>query len=175
MAYPNPVKPTILKQLTPVLLAITFAGLSTIGCNSKDSAATFDLSATKKIIEEKNDRFTQAHITGDTTFLNNIFAKDAKALPPNSAAVVGRAAISAENAKWVGFSIKEFREQTSSFYGNEEYLIDEGTYFLRYGEENAIDSGKYLNVWKKEDGDWKMFTNMWNTSVPAAGAEQNSQ
>jgi ketosteroid isomerase-like protein len=144
--------------------------LLVLGCNQQQKP-TFDVTAMKQIIEEKNNRFTQAHITGDTTFLNNIFTKDAKAFPPNSDVVIGRAAISAVNSQWVNLGIKEFREETTAFYGNEEYLIDEGTYYVRYGKNNTIDKGKYLNVWKKEDGDWKMFTNMWNTSMPATATE----
>ena len=155
-------------SFTLILFCLLFSSCQSAA--DKDSAA-FDVTAMKKIIEEKNNQFTQAHITGDTTFLNNIFTKDAKAFPPNSDAVVGRAAISAENSKWVNFDINEFREKTTAFYGNEDYLIDEGTYYLRYGKVNTIDKGKYLNVWKKEDGDWKMFTNMWNTSMPATPAE----
>ena len=169
-----------MKQVSIFFLAITFAGLLTVGCRSnnnastdthKDSAATFDVTAMKKIIEEKNNRFTQAHITGDTAFLNNIFTKDAKVFPPNSDVVTGRAAIAALNSQWVNFGIKEFREETTAFYGNEDYLIDEGNYYVRYGKDNTIDKGKYLNVWKKEDGDWKIFTNMWNTSMPATPAK----
>ena len=43
--------------------------------------------------------------------------------------------------------IKEFREKTTAFYGNEDYLIDEGTYYLRYGKDNTVEKGKYINVW----------------------------
>ena len=164
-----------MKQVFIFFMAIAFAGFLTIGCGEntdstatdKDSADTFDLTAVKKIIQEKNIRFAEAHITGDTTFLNNIFTQDAKVFPPNSDVVIGRTAISALNSEWVNYGIKEFTEETTSFYGCENYLIDEGNYYLRYGENNTIDKGKYLNVWKKEDGDWKMFTNMWNTSMPA--------
>jgi ketosteroid isomerase-like protein len=141
-----------------------------LGCNQQQKPP-FDVAAMKKIIEAKNNQFTQAHITGDTTFLNNIFTKDAKAYPPNSDAVVGRAAISAVNSQWVNYDIKEFREETTALYGCEDYLIDEGNYYLRYGKDNTIDKGKYLNVWKKENGDWKIFTNMWNTSMPATPAK----
>ena len=80
----------------------------------------------------------------------------------------GHAAIAEVNSQWVNYDIKEFNEKTTDFYGCEDYLIDEGTYYLRYGKDNNIDKGKYLNVWKKEDSKWKIFTNMWNTSMPAA-------
>ncbi|MCZ6703248.1 MAG: hypothetical protein O6940_09440 [Ignavibacteria bacterium] len=65
------------------------------------------------------------------------------------------------------FDIKEMSEEVTAVYGNVDYLIDEGTYFMSYGKDNTIEKGKYLNVWKKEDGDWKVFTNMWNSSMPS--------
>jgi hypothetical protein len=37
-----------------------------------------------------------------------------------------------------------------------------------YGADNVVERGKYLNVWKQEDGTWKMHANIWNTSPPAA-------
>lgn len=168
-----------MKNVSIFFLTITFAASLTIGCGSNNTASTesnknsvdsFDVTAMKKIIVEKSNRFTQAHITGDTTFLNNIFTQDAKTYPPNSNVVKGRAAISAVNSEWVNYGIKEFSEESTSFYGNEDYLIDEGTYYLRYGKDNTIDKGKYINIWKKEDGDWKLFSNMWNTSMPATPA-----
>lgn len=165
-----------MKQVSIFFLVITFAGLLTIGCGNnntastdtdKASAATFDVTEMKKIIEEKNTQFTKAHITGDTAFLNNIFTQDGKVFAPNSDVVIGRPAIAELNSLYVNFDIKEFREETTAFYGNEDYLIDEGNYIMIYGKDNTIEKGKYLNVWKKEDGDWKIFTNMWNTNMPA--------
>ena len=154
------------KHLGMLFLIGCGLALLVLGCNQHQKPA-FDVAAMKKIIGEKNNQFTKAHITGDTTFLNNIFTQDAKAFPPNSDVVTGRSAIAAVNSQWVNFDIKEFREETTAFYGNEDYLIDEGNYYVRYGKDNTIDKGKYLNVWKKEDGDWKIFTNMWNTNMPA--------
>jgi ketosteroid isomerase-like protein len=163
-----------MKQVSICFLAMIWAGL-TVGCGnhnkaSKDIAkrSMFDATAMKHIIEEKTNRFTQAHITKDTTFLNHIFTQDAKVYAPNSDVVIGRAAISRVNSEWVNFGIKEFREESAAFYGNEDYLMDEGKYYLRYGENDIIDKGKYINIWKKEDGDWKIFSNIWNTSLPAA-------
>lgn len=140
--------------------------LLVLGCNQQQKP-TFDVTAMKKIIEEKNNQFTKAHITGDSAFIFNIYTQDAKVFPPNSDAVIGRPAIAVIISQYLKFDIKEFREETTAFYGNEDYLIDEGNYFMRYGKDNTIEKGKYLNVWRKEDGDWKVSTNMWNTNMPA--------
>ena len=109
---------------------------------------------------------TEAHISKDTSFLNNIFTEDARVLPPNSEILTGRKAISQLNTDWVNYGIYEFKELTTSFYGNQDYLIDEGTYYLRYGEENTIDKGKYINIWKNVNGEWKLYSNIWNTNLP---------
>ena len=156
------------------LSTIILTGLLNMGCsnsnkntidNTKNKEQAFDLTEIKKTIEEKNNQFTKAHITRDTAFLNNIFTKDAKVFAPNSEVVIGRSAIAAVNWQWVNFGIKEFREDIISLYGNEDYLISEGSYYLIYGKENTLDKGKYLNVWKKEDGEWKIFSNIWNTNL----------
>ncbi|MDX1701745.1 MAG: nuclear transport factor 2 family protein [Melioribacteraceae bacterium] len=168
-----------MKQVSIFFLVISFAVLVIIGCaentdsttTDTDNIATFDLKAVKKIIQGKSIQFTEAHITKDTAFLNSIFTQDAKVFPPNSDVVIGRSAIAELNSEWVNYGIKEFSEETTSFYGCEDYVIDEGTFFLIYGKYNTVDKGKYLNVWKKEDGEWKMFSNIWNTSMPAIPAE----
>lgn len=169
-----------MKQVSLFILAITFCGLITIGCSNKkvdstdphkDSGNNFDVTSLKKIIDDKNNRFTQAHITGDTAFLNNIFTVDAKVFAPNAEVVVGRPAIAALNLEYINFGIKEFREETTALYGNEEYLINEGNYFMIYGKHNTSEKGKFINVWKKVDDDWKIYSNIWNSNLPPTPAK----
>lgn len=161
-----------MKQVS-ALLSIPLIGLLLAGCGNNYRAssdinnsgtATFDVAATKELIDEKNNQFTQAHITGDTAFLNNIFTHDARVFAPNSDVVVGRSAIALLNLEYINFGIKEFREETTALYGNEDYLINEGSYFMSYGSDGTIDKGKFINIWKREDGDWKLYSNIWNTN-----------
>jgi ketosteroid isomerase-like protein len=163
-----------MKQLSIFFLTISFVGLLTISCVNKNYTSTdFDVTKMKKIIEEKNNEFTEAHITGkkDSAVMVNYFTQDAKIFPPNSEPVIGQLAISELTSQYMKFSITEFSEETTAFYGNEDYLIDEGNYFMSYGEDNTVEKGKYLNVWKKEDGEWKVYSNIWNTNMPATTAE----
>jgi ketosteroid isomerase-like protein len=154
------------------LLTLSMVASFSLGCTEAPAPGAkqeitiephFDLVAMRTLITEKNAAFTQAHITGDSTVLIDYFTPDARVLGPNAEAVVGQAAIAELNAQYVGYGIKEFTEVTTNFYGDENYLIDEGTYFMRYGE-NVVEEGKYLNVWKQVDGDWRVCANMWNTN-----------
>lgn len=124
--------------------------------------AAFDLAAVARIIKEKNDRFTAAHITGDTAVLNGYYAPDARVFAPNTPPVEGRAAIARTNDEYLSFGITEAEETTTRIYGNADYVIDEGNYRMRYGKDSTLESGKYLNVWKNADGEWRVYANMWS-------------
>jgi ketosteroid isomerase-like protein len=167
-------------QFQKLLLVILIFVIGLSSCNEKSNSnveieeevtTKFNLNAVKVKILEKTNRFTEAHIIKDTAYLNNIFTEDAKVFPPNSEIVTGKKAISQINIDWVNYGIYEFREETTSFYGNEDYLIDEGTYYLRYGEENIIDKGKYITIWKNDNGEWKIQSNIWNTNLPITVTE----
>lgn len=157
-----------------VLLTITIVALSTIGCRGKETAVTseapFDVAAMRPVIEALNREFTNAHVISDSAAMVNIFTKDARVLGPDADPVIGRAAIEVLTAQYLTFGITEFKETTVAFYGNEDLLIDEGTYVMVYGKEKTRDAGKYVNIWMKEDGVWRIHSNMWNSNAPAAQA-----
>ena len=155
------------------ILSLTIATLLTSACNNitsttanKDNPSNLDTTGLRKIIDEKNNKFTQAHIVGDTAFLNNIFTQDGRVFAPNSEVITGHSAIAAINLEYINFGIKEFREETTALYGSGDYLINEGTYFMSYGKDSTIEKGKFINIWKKLDNDWKLYSNIWNSSMP---------
>jgi ketosteroid isomerase-like protein len=158
-----------------VLPALTLAVLAAIGCGSKDGspspveASAFDLAAMRSAIEARNQQFTRAHVVGslDSAAMVNIFTSDARILPPGADPVIGRPAIEALTALYMTMGITEFREETTAFYGNDEMLVDEGTYIFVYGEGLTTERGKYVNIWRREGGEWKIHSNMWNTNAPS--------
>jgi ketosteroid isomerase-like protein len=42
-----------------------------------------------------------------------------------------------------------------------------GTYAMKLKDGTVADRGKYVVVWLKEDGKWKLHRDIWNTSLPA--------
>ncbi len=169
-----------MKQLTIYFLLLPIASLLITGCSNnaasasaaKDSTASFDPSAFIKIVDEKNSEFAKAFISGDSARMVNHYTRDAKLFPPNSGAVIGRAAISTLVSEYLKYGIKEFHDETTALYGNEENLIEEGNFFMGDGKDNTLDKGKYICVWRKADGDWKVYSNMWNTSLPPTPTEK---
>jgi ketosteroid isomerase-like protein len=170
-----------MKLVSLLFLMITSTGIFISGCSGnsnpsasgsvKDSSSSFDAMAMKKTIEEKNTAFAKAFVTGDSAKMVNNYTQDGKLFPPNSPAVIGRAAISALVSQYLKFGIKEFRDETTALYGNEDNLIEEGNYFMGDGKGHTIDKGNYVDIWRKVDGDWKVYSNMFNSSMPATAAK----
>lgn len=149
------------------------AALLTVACSGAAPASTraeqshFDLEAARRLIAEQNERFTKAHVTGDIAVIDSMFAPDATSYPPGAAAVAGLPAMHAFTVEYVKAGITAFREETTDFYGNAEYVIDAGTYVVTYGPAHVTERGKYLNVWTQVDGHWKIKSNIWNADAPA--------
>ena len=169
-----------MKQFSIFLMVISFTILSIAGCSSnntaskttdQDSASAFNINAMKKTIEEKNDAFAKAFVTGDSATVVNSYTKDGKIFPPNSDAVIGRSSIAGMISQYLKFGIKKFHDETTALYGNEDNLIEEGNYFMGDDKGNTIDKGKYIDIWRKVDGDWKIYSNMFNTSIPIPPAK----
>ena len=153
------------------LLSMVSAAVMLISCDdnnvpfndhSENHKVVFNLDSIESIIREKTDSFTEAHIIRDTSYLNQSFSKDARVYPPGLQVVKGAKAISKLNAEWVSYDIHEFKEISNRFYGNHQYVIDEGLYSMKYGTDSINDSGKYVNIWRYENGVWKIHSNIWN-------------
>ena len=130
--------------------------------NSGSDASAFDFDAASEVITAKTQQFTESHITGDLEFLDNVFTEDARAYPPGSDKIATQADISAVNAQYVNeYGVAEFTEVSTNRYGGPDFVVDEGTYTMTYGPDNTSEAGHYINIWKRVDGDWKLFANMW--------------
>lgn len=159
-------------RLSPLrwsLLAAYLAGAcgGPTPATTRDERSPFDVDATRRLIAQQNERFTAAHVAGDLATIDSMFAPDAKSFPPGAAAVVGLPALHAFTVGYLKAGVTEFREETTDFYGNAEYVVDAGTYVVTYGSPPVTERGKYLNVWTPVNGSWKIKANMWNTGAPA--------
>ena len=149
------------------------AALLASACGGPSPASTraervpFDLEATRRHIAEQNERFTSAHVSGDIALIDSMFTPDAKSYPPGAAAVTGIPAMHAFTVEYLKAGVTEFREESTDFYGNAEYVVDAGTYVVTYGPAHVTERGKYLNVWTQVDGRWKIKSNIWNADAPA--------
>lgn len=153
--------------------------LSLFACNDsaktdagiKDSTAmdhmpAFDKDKARAEIDSHNQKFMNDFKNGDSAALEAHYASDGIAFPSNSD-MVPRANLAAMWGSVYRMGLKELKVTTKDISGNNDMIAEHGLYEL-YNSKNAIaDKGKYVVVWKKENGDWKILYDIWNTSMPA--------
>lgn len=48
-------------------------------------------------------------------------------------------------------------------------LAEEGEFTFMDKNDKFLDKGKYIVLWKKEDGEWKLFRDCYNSDMPLVG------
>ena len=81
-------------------------------------------------------------------------------------AAVGRANIQKAMSGIIKSGITKADIRLKEVYGTEDLIAEEGELTL-YVKDMAVAEEKYIVLWKKEDGKWKLFRDIFNSSLPA--------
>jgi uncharacterized protein (TIGR02246 family) len=106
--------------------------------------------------------------TEDADNLASLYAEDAVLLPPNAPAVFGRDAITASFRELfaTGDLDVEIEPLETVVEGDLAYVA--GRYRMWTGDGVLVDRGKYLEIWRAVDGQWLIYRDIHNSSLPAA-------
>jgi uncharacterized protein (TIGR02246 family) len=119
-------------------------------------------------IEAVNREFEAAAAKGDGKAAAALYTANGQALPAGSAAVSGTEAI----AKfWQGVfdsGVKGVKLKTLEVEAHGDVAHEVGEYELADAAGKVLDRGKYVVLWKKEGGRWKLHRDIWTTSMPPA-------
>ena len=144
------------------------------GCNNADTSkkinenqniSSYDLSVAKKEIEEANRNFMDLVVKGDSIGLANAYTTDAKFMNAGAPAVVGRANIQKAMSGIVKSGITKVDLRLKEVFGTGDLIVEEGELTL-YVKNDAVAEEKYIVLWKKEDGKWKLFRDIFNSNLP---------
>jgi uncharacterized protein (TIGR02246 family) len=117
---------------------------------------------TRSDIDALNARFEEALAKGDAAALSELYAPDARVLPPGSPAVTG----SGIQQLWAGMmamGVTGGALKTVTYEEHDDVAIECGEYEMRVGSDVA-DNGSYVVVHRRQpDGSWKLGIDIWNT------------
>ena len=114
-----------------------------------------------------NQEFLSAFSRGDAAGLAATYTSNGQALPTNSDIIEGRTALQGFWQVVLDMGIKSATLETVELDIQGNSAIEIGKYTLQGEGGQILDAGKYLVVWKQEDGQWKWHRDIWNTSMPA--------
>lgn len=149
------------------LLFFAFIATSLFACKS-ETKAPFDLANAKKEIEAANQEVSNFIAKGDSVGLASCYGTDGALLLNNMPAVKGQANLIKVWAGFINSGIGALELNTTEVWGDENYITEDGTFVLKAKDGTQLDKGKYLVLWKKENGKWKFHRDISNSDLPVA-------
>ena len=131
-----------------------------------------DTAEVRQDIEAINKQFADAVKRGDAAAAAALCTEEARVLPPNGPMIVGREAIQNfwQSNIDAGVSDLQLTILEVGVVRDLAYEIGEYALTIQPEEGEAIrDQGKYVVVWKRENGEWKLDVSIWNSSMPLPG------
>jgi len=115
-------------------------------------------------IKSANQQFEKKFASGDASGMASLYTVNGMLLPPGAPVQQGRDAIGAFWKMVMDMGVKTAKLSTNEVDELGETAIEIGEYELGGADGQSIDGGKYIVVWKKEKGDWRLDKDIWNTS-----------
>lgn len=117
-------------------------------------------------IAAANEKFMNAFSQRNAVGMAALYTENGQVLPPNGDFVFGKEAIQTFWKALMDMGIKEVKLDIIEVEGHDNTAIEMSTFGL-YGDEGKImDKGKYIVIWKKENGQWKLHRDIFNSSLP---------
>src|SRR6185369_12432463 len=154
----------ILHRFVDGRLAVTLVACVVFAAATRANAASDE-----QVIRDLDARWVKAVAAKDVAWIANLYATDGRLMPPNAPAAVGREAVREAWTKLLGtpgfaltFAPVEVRLAKAA-----DMAFDIGTWEQPGPDAKAADHGKYVVVWKKQHGEWKVVADIFNSDRPS--------
>jgi ketosteroid isomerase-like protein len=144
-----------------------------IGCNSTPKV---DMVAEAEAIRNIEDQWMAANKVKDINKVISIFASDAVTLEPNKPITIGTEAIKKSWELWfsdttylhnaITYTIDNIEVSASGDIG---YARGSTHYSIKTSNGIVKLDDKFVDIYKKIDGEWKCIVGIWNIDNPIAG------
>lgn len=156
-----------MRKLVFVLLAT-----SMLACQSKESGKAtqndFSIDSVKAHIIKMNESYSERFMTNDSAFYVARYCTDAQVYSPGMPAVISRDSIRAFFYNNGNNKEAKIELPAGNFYGNADFVVEEGSYSFPDGKGGSVDKGKFIAIWKKENNQWKLYREIWNSDIPTS-------
>ena len=103
---------------------------------------------------------------GDAAALAALYASDATVMAPGSEPAVGRAAIEQAYRSALDAADGAQNEvETLEVMASGDWAAEVGRFVMTSATGSHLDHGRYTAIWKKVDGRWMLYRDMWNSSM----------
>ena len=115
-------------------------------------------------IEKLSQAWEKAYNAGDAAAVTALYAKDAKLMAPGAEPVSGTKAIQEAFTADIAQGAKN-KLTIEDVAGSGDYALETGKWVATSADGKHLDHGPYTTFYKKVDGGWKIYRDIWNSSM----------
>jgi ketosteroid isomerase-like protein len=152
-----------------LLLSIVVA--ASAACSPSGPTGQPAVAADEAVIRAGTDTWNTAYNAGEVDKIVALYTDDAVVMPPNVPALAGHDAIrqfltkDIAAAKAAGLTAKD---GTSSVGVAGDLAWHAGTSSVVDASGKTVETGNYVEVWHRTNGQWLMIRDIWNDDAPPA-------
>ena len=128
--------------------------------NSKATSTPFDMQEAKSFIDSINLKFTDEFKNADSNALASHYSRDAEMLFANQEPIRDKEILSTWGS-WIRSAIKDstldFTFKITDLTGDNNFLIETGTFEMKDTKKTVKSKGKYVVIWKQDNGQWRLY------------------
>ena len=117
-------------------------------------------------IEAGNKAFSAAVARGDAAAVAALYTSTAQVLPPGGEIARGQDAIQKAFQGAIEAGMRDVPLTTLEVEAHGDTATEVGTWTWKGKDGATIDHGKYIVIWKKEGGEWRLHRDIWNSNTP---------
>jgi uncharacterized protein (TIGR02246 family) len=117
-------------------------------------------------IHQLGRQFSAAYMRGDAAAMADLYTSDAVIFPERSQSITGREAIARYWTLKPGRRVTRHVVTPTRIVVNGDHAYDYGTFEIagqRDGTAWGPSRGKYVVVWRRDKGSWRMQLDIWNS------------
>ena len=155
--------------LLVIILAVPFL----VSCTTAPPPDT--TAEDSQAIKAASKQWVDAFNRGDAAAVAAHYTEDARRLPPNSPMIVGRESIQSIIQAAIDAGAGDLQATMMELSVNGDMAYEVGKYTLTVQPEEGeafSDNGKYVEIWKRVNGSWKIKADIFNSSVPLPAPEE---
>lgn len=125
------------------------------------------LNSTWEAIVERTRLFEQGMANANAAAVADCYTEDAEFMAPGAPSVKGKANIQATMVEYIQQGFTQYKVTSTIVYSNIGIVGVQAAYTLSQQGGKNQDIGKSIQLWKQENGVWKIFRDCFNSDLPA--------